>query len=103
MLTISLTIGHNVKGLPHWTTEQVANTVRNALQLEAFTAIPCVGCWNCEREDSTRVEIAHVDNVEASRIRSLVPLLCTLLLQDAIMYDEHACSVQFIAAQPLAA
>ena len=96
--TVTLTIGHNVKGVKMFTTREVSEYAAEYLKLGAFTAFECVGMWNGEAETSTRLEVAHADEDEAARIRSLVPLLAQVLAQDSIMCETRPDLVQFVDA-----
>lgn len=96
MKTIQLTIGHNVNGAPKWNINNVTAAVSLTLEIEAFTAIPCYGMWRGEAEESTRIEIAALDDGAAERIRALIPSLAELLEQEAIMYQEAIANVEFV-------
>ena len=65
MKDIHLTIGHNVNGRPTHTTRAVCATAARILEVEGFTAVPCLGMWRGEAEDSTRLEICGLDDEAA--------------------------------------
>lgn len=96
MQTVQLTIGHNVAGSHRWSVQNVTAAVALALEVEAFTAIPCYGMWRGEAEESTRIEICGLDDAEATRIRKAVPALAELLEQEAIMCRVEAADVEFV-------
>lgn len=93
---VSLTIGHNVAGTPTHDTAHVAEQTARILGVDAFTAIPCLGMWRGEAENSTRIEIV-TDDATASEIAERVPYLAYALMQEAIMCEIRPASVTFPA------
>lgn len=96
MKDIILTIGHNVEGEPCHSMRSVCAKASELLGVEAFTAIPCVGMWRGQAEDSTRIELCAVSEAEASRICALVPDLAEALGQAEIMREVRTSHVRFI-------
>lgn len=94
MTLVSLTIGHNVAGVPTHDTLHVSEQVARILNIDAFTAIPCVGMWKGEAEASTRIEIA-TGEAEAEEIAKRVPYLAYALMQEAIMCEIRPASITF--------
>lgn len=98
-----LTIGHNVKGTPMFTTPEICEYVTEYLGIEAFTAIECAGMWQGQAEKSTRIEICGLVEAEAAAIRSNVPTLAQALAQDSIMFEARADRVEFVDAPTIEA
>ena len=103
MKSVHLTIGHNVKGIPTFTTAEVCGHVSDVLGLEAFTAIECLGMWRGEVEKSTRIEVCGLTDEEAAGIRELVPVLAAALAQDAIMCEIRRDAIEFVEAEHIEA
>ena len=101
--TVSLTIGHNVKNVPTFTTREVCDHVAEYLGVNAFTAYECVGMWEGEAETSTRIEISALNAGEAETIRANVPLLAMALAQACIICETRPDRVEFVEAQTIAA
>lgn len=96
--SINLTIGHNVKNAPMFSTREVCEYVTEYLGIEAFTAMECFGMWQGRAETSTRVEICDLSEAEANAIRANVPILAQALAQDSIMFETRLNSVEFLEA-----
>lgn len=96
MITVHLTIGHNVRGVPTWDVPTIAARVATVLHVEALTAVPCFGYYQGEPEESTRVEIASLDETEAARIESLIHELSRDLKQECIMFEKFASQAMFL-------
>ena len=101
--SIHLTIGHNVKNVPVFTTPEICEFVTEYLDIEAFTAIECAGMWRGERENSTRIEICALSESERDSILRVVPDLAMALAQDSIMCEVRPDQVQFIDSHTIAA
>lgn len=102
-MKLTLTIGHNVNGKPMFTTGEICEFAADYLQIEAFTAFECAGMWRGEREESTRIEIAALDEDQAENIRARVPLLAQVLAQECIMCETAPDRVQFVEREVIAA
>lgn len=98
MQQVTLTIGHNVHGVPTLETGHVLKAAANILDMQGLTAIPCYGVWQGEIESSTRLEIAGLTEDEAAAIMARIPALCAELKQDAIMAELTESAAQFITA-----
>ena len=96
--SIHLTIGHNVKNVPTFTTREICEHVTDYLGIEAFTAMECFGMWQGNAEKSTRIEICALTEAEADAIRANVPTLAQALAQDAIMCETRPDHVEFVEA-----
>lgn len=104
MIQISLTIGHNVNNIPTLDTVTICRNVTETLGVSAYTAIPCFGMWEGVAENSTRIEIVTDDSALVTDIVSRIPVLCAVLMQDAIMVNvDHNASVSFISRESVAA
>lgn len=97
MQTLSLTIGHNVHGVPTYKTPQVIKTVAAYYELDGLTAYEVTGLWCGEWETSTRLEIAGLSEEAAADMVQALPALCVALEQEAIMY-KLTDSAQFAEA-----
>lgn len=97
MRTVTLTIGHNVHGVPTYKSLEVIETVATYYKLEGLTAYEVTGLWCGEYETSTRLEVAGLSEEAAADMVNKLPALCTLLKQDAIMY-QLTDSAQFAEA-----
>lgn len=97
MYKIVLTIGHNVKDVPTWSTQDVASTAANVLEVSGLTAYECVGFWNGVNEKSTRIEIV-CDKSHARNIQKRLHILANTLKQDAIMCEACEFSGSFVSA-----
>lgn len=93
---VVLTIGHNVNGKPTLTTHYITKRVTMRLQINGFTAIPCLGMWEGEAEQSTRLEINALDKAEADDIRAQIPELAKALGQMQVMFEMKPSQVEFI-------
>lgn len=93
---VLLTIGHNVNGKPTLTTRYITKRVTMRLQIQGFTAIPCLGMWEGEAEESTRLEINALDKAKADDIRAQIPELAKALGQMQIMFEMKPSRVEFI-------
>lgn len=98
MKDIHLTIGHNVNGHPTHTTRAVCATAARILEVEGFTAVPCLGMWRGEAEDSTRLEICGLDDEAARAVWTRVPLLAAALDQVEVMAEAVPSRIRFIGA-----
>jgi len=94
--TVELTIGHNVMGVPTFSTMEICGYVSEFLGINAFTAIECAGMWNGESEKSTRIEICALTENEANEIRDSIPVLAQALAQESIMFEIRKSYVDFI-------
>lgn len=97
MQTLTLTIGHNVHGAPFHTSAAIIQKVAAYYELEGLTAYEVTGLWCGEYETSTRLEVAGLDDETAADMVNKLPALCTLLKQEAIMY-QLTDSAQFAEA-----
>lgn len=95
---VTLTIGHNVQGVPTWTSRGVIEATHDVLGVDALTAYDCVGYWRGESEESTRIEICAVSAREARRIRAAVPALASRLEQVEVMVQVARSSARFVSA-----
>lgn len=95
MRKIQLTIGHKIGPIDALDTATVCAAVTTTLAVSAFTAIPCIGMWKGQPENSTRIEIVTT-NDDADRIAGLVPTLAWQLNQDAIMVETTSADVAFV-------
>ena len=84
MKLVQLTIGFNVNGEARHNMHTVCEKVTDVLNVEAYTAIPCLGMWRGEAEDSARIEIV-AEETEARTILANVPYLAYALEQCEIM------------------
>lgn len=98
MKTLTLTIGHNVRGVRTHDAAGVCAAVSRVLGVDAYTAVPCAGMWRGEAEESTRFEIAALEEAEAARLMALVPALAAALGQAEIMAETRDCAAVFVAA-----
>lgn len=87
MLDITLFIGHNIGNKDALTTQDICSEVVHTLRVKSLTAMDAFGMWNGMPETSTQIRIMGVDEAEANRIASLVPVLASRLRQDAIHMD----------------
>lgn len=94
MLHVSLTIGHNVHGVPThdtWTVMMAATTI---LGSHGATVINCDGLWMGEAEKSTRIEV--VCNLKPEDVKTRVSKLSRYLTQDAIMCEVKPTTIEFL-------
>lgn len=92
---ITLTIGHNVSGVPTHDTRTVMMAATTVLGAQGATVINCDGLWMGEAEKSTRIEIVR-DNLSEDHIRTRVARLSHYLMQDCIMCKVKKTTVEFI-------
>lgn len=96
---VSLSIGHNVHGVPTW---ELSDVVRVATKhgIAGATAYSVVGIWNGEVENTTVLEICDCPVYYAEHIRTVVvPAMCVELEQDCIMYKRVESRVEFITGK----
>jgi hypothetical protein len=93
--TITLTVGHNVAGVPTWDMDTVVAVATTYLGCKGATAIYADGMWCGERERSTRLEIVR-DNLTADDIRARVRRMSRALQQECIMCEIVRTSVEFL-------
>lgn len=98
MQDMTITVGHNVRGIPTHDEASILEALRWTLDPEGFTAYPVQGLWHGEREDSTRIEISALEDDEAARLMLELPAFCALLEQEAVAVDLRPSTLQFIAA-----
>lgn len=98
MKNMIITVGHNVGGVPTHSTARVCAECCSTLGVDGITAIPCMGVWRGEVEESTRVEIRSVSDDEAARIWALLPELAERLGQVEVMAEVKESETHFIAA-----
>lgn len=101
--TVTLTIGHNVAGVPMFNTSEICDYAADYLGVNAFTAFECFGMWNGETEKSTRIEISALTENEAETIRANVPALALALGQTCIMCEVRPDRVEFVERLTIAA
>lgn len=99
MQQVTLTIGHNVGNGERvaWAHGDVITLAAEALALEGLTAYEVAGMWHGMREVSTRIEVVTSES-EAARIRDALPALAHRLAQEAIAYEAHSTTTEFVAA-----
>lgn len=94
MLNVTLTIGHNVNGVPTLDTEVVTMAATTVLGAHGCTVIQCNGMWMGEAETSTRIEV--VCNLKPSHARARVTKLSHYLMQEAIMCECKEVNIEFL-------
>lgn len=99
MKTLTLTIGHNVGDVPTLDTPGICRTFEKATGCTAYTAIPCLGMWQGQAEESTRLEVADLAEDQAARLMDRVPALAAALAQECIMAEVRECAAVFVAAE----
>ena len=87
-MKVTVTVGHNVGDgrAIRWTGEDVIDEFSNSCAVECATAFECVGVWQGQREDSTRIECA-CDARTAARIRRRSFALSARLMQDSVFVE----------------
>lgn len=96
MKDLTLTIGHNVNGVPTHTYTHVVAFTAAALQLEGLTAWECTGFWEGEVEHSTRIEIDALEEDRLGRILAQIPSLAEALKQKAITVQIRDSATAFV-------
>jgi hypothetical protein len=93
--TISLTIGHNVAGVPTLSTAEVVAAATTYFGAKGATVMGANGMWCGIPEKSTRIEIVR-DNLEEEDIRARVRRLSRVLRQECIMCEITRTCVEFL-------
>lgn len=92
---ITLTVGHNVKGVPTLTTREVVNCVTTYLGAKGATVLGCDGMWEGVPETSTRIEVVR-DNLTRDMIYKRVRKMSRCLRQEAIMCEVKEVTIEFL-------
>lgn len=101
MKTLTVTIGHNVRGEREHMAAAVLDAFEARTGCQAYTAIECAGAWMGVREASTRIEVCALEDARAEWIAAQLPALAADLGQESIMYEVRECAAMF--AEPAAA
>lgn len=94
MLNVTLTIGHNVKGIPTLNTRLVTMAATTIMGACGATITKCDGIWMGESESSTRIDIAC--NLKEEHVKARVSKLSSYLMQDAIMCETRIADIEFL-------
>lgn len=98
MKDIRAYIGHDVRNVPTHTQRTIARALAS-VDVEGCTLIECRGLWHGVYEDTTCVFIACVSEEWAETFRTrIVPRLCEILQQEAIMIEVRESTCEFISA-----
>lgn len=96
MKDLTLTIGHNVNGVPTHTFAHVVAFTAAALQIKGLTAWECTGFWEGEVERSTRIEIGALEEDRLEKILTQIPSLAEALKQNAITVQIRDSATAFV-------